>query len=244
MNLLIAIDDTDNKESVGTGRLARMLAQDLTDSGLIKQKGITRHQFLVHPDIPYTSHNSCACIEADAEVADTDKIFDFSKNFILTHFNEGANPGLCVLDSERVPEELVRLGRRAQTEVIAVEDARKLADQLGIPVWWHGDTGQGVIGAMGGIGLRSTGNDGKFIGMKGIREMEGTVTVGEICKKTSILRVITSTGEILGENETVNTMNWIRPLLKEGDIVLPVLKEEDEWRTIEKAKRKKGKGKI
>jgi hypothetical protein len=244
MNLLIAIDDTDNKESIGTGRLARMLAQDLTDSGLIKQKGITRHQFLVHPDIPYTSHNSCACIEADAETANTDKIFDFSKNFILAHFNEGANPGLCVLDRERVPKELVRLGRRAQTEVIAIEDARKLADQLGITVWWHGDTGQGVIGAMGGIGLRSTGNDGKFIGMEGIREMEGTVTVGEICRKTSIMRVITPTGEVLGENETVNTMNWIRPLLKDGNIVLPVLKEEDEWRTIEKAKRKKGKGKI
>lgn len=241
MNLLIALDDTDNKESIGTGRLARMLAQDLTDSGLIKQKGITRHQFLIHPDIPYTSHNSCACIEADADAENTDKIFHFSRDFILAHFNEGANPGLCVLDRERVPKELVQLGRRAQTEVVAIEDARKLANQLNIPVWWYGDTGQGVIGAMGGIGLRSTGDDGKFIGMDGIRDIKGTVTVGEIYRKTSIVRVITLTGKALGKDETINTMNWIRPVLQNGEPVLTVLKEENEWRTIEKSKRKKDK---
>jgi len=240
MNLLIALDDTDNKESIGTGRLARMLAEGLTESGLIKQKGTTRHQFLVHPDIPYTSHNSSACIEADTDAEKTDEIFNFSRDFILAHFNEGSNPGLCVLDREGVPKELVRLGLLAQKEVITVGYARKLAEQLNVPVWWYGETGQGIIGAMGGVGLRSTGNDGRFIGMDGIRDIKGTVSVGEICKKTSIMKVLTPTGEALGEHVTVNTLNWIRPVLQNGEPVLTVLKEEDEWRTIEKARRKKG----
>ncbi len=238
MNLLIALDDTDNEESIGTGRLARMLAQDLTDNGLARQKNTTRHQFLIHPAIPYTSHNSCACIEADAEAADVDRIFAFSKDFILAHLHEGANPGLCVFDRDRVPEELVRFGRLAKTEIISIEDARALASRFAIPVWWCGNTGQGVIGAMGGVGLRSTGNDGRFIGMDGIRSIKGMVSVGEICTKTPIIRVIKPTGEALGEDETVNTLNWIRPLLKEGEPVLTVLREEGEWRTIERSKRR------
>jgi tRNA(Ile2) C34 agmatinyltransferase TiaS len=238
MNLFIALDDTDNKESIGTGRLTRMLAENLTEIGLIKQKDITRHQFLVHPDIPYTSHNSSACIEADAEAANVDKIFEFSRDFIISHFNDGANPGLCVLDSRQVPRELVQFGLLAQKEVVTIGNARKLAEQLNIPVWWYGETGQGIIGAMGGIGLRSTGNDGRFIGMKGIRDIKGTVSVGEICSKTSIMKVLTPTGEALGGHVTVNTLNWIRPVLQNGEPVLTVLKEEDEWRTIEKAKRK------
>ncbi len=61
---LLAIDDTDNAESIGTGRLARMLAAHLEEANLFAEPGVTRHQLLVHPDIPYTSHNSAACIEA------------------------------------------------------------------------------------------------------------------------------------------------------------------------------------
>jgi len=69
MNLYISIDDTDNKESFGTGRMARMLAQSLAEQGVIDHPSITRHQFLIHPEIPYTSHNSCATIKVEADVS-------------------------------------------------------------------------------------------------------------------------------------------------------------------------------
>lgn len=60
---LIGLDDTDNLESRGTGFRARQMAEHLESSkcGLIAT-GITRHQLLVDPRIPYTSHNSSACI--------------------------------------------------------------------------------------------------------------------------------------------------------------------------------------
>jgi len=225
MKLYISLDDTDNKESFGTGKMARILAESLEGRGLVRHASITRHQFLIHPDIPYTSHNSCACIEADGEMADVPRIFDSARDFLLAHFHTDANPGLCVREGEGVPEELVAFGRRAE--------------RLGLLAWWHGETGQGIIGAMGGIGLRSTRNDGRFIGMEGIREIKGLVNVTEILEKTPITKVVTANGDRLGGSEAVNTLDWVRPDLVEGEIVLFVLKEEGEWRTLEKEKRKK-----
>ena len=59
---IIAIDDTDNETSIGTGRLARMLGDYLEEQGCGQVRGVTRHQLLVDPRIPYTSHNSAAAM--------------------------------------------------------------------------------------------------------------------------------------------------------------------------------------
>ena len=48
----IGIDDTDNLNSVGTGRVARGLARSLVEAGFGDSLGVSRHQLLVHPDIP------------------------------------------------------------------------------------------------------------------------------------------------------------------------------------------------
>ena len=61
---LIGIDDTDNQTSPGTGQLARRLAAEASTRGAVN-RGITRHQFLVDGRIPYTSHNSGACVAID-----------------------------------------------------------------------------------------------------------------------------------------------------------------------------------
>ncbi len=239
MKLYVSIDDTDNKESFGTGKMARMLSDGLREQHLIGHATITRHQFLIHPDIPYTSHNSSACIEADEEAGDSRSIFEFSAAFLTSHFHVGSNPGLCVGQERRVPPELVEFGLRAQREVITIDEARRLSDRLGIALWWQGETGQGIIGAMGGMGLRSTGNDGRFIGLAGIREITGMVRVDDILRRTPVERIIAGDGEALKGEEMVDTLDWIRPVLRDGAIVLVVLKEEGVWRTIEKAKRKK-----
>ncbi len=67
MRLLIGIDDTDNKESRGTGYNSRQLASAIEANGLGRVHGITRHQLFIHPDIPYTSQNSSACLDVDTE---------------------------------------------------------------------------------------------------------------------------------------------------------------------------------
>jgi hypothetical protein len=58
--IYIGLDDTDNKTSRGTGRLARAIAESLAERYAVR--GITRHQLLVDPRVPYTSHNSSATL--------------------------------------------------------------------------------------------------------------------------------------------------------------------------------------
>ena len=64
---LIGIDDTDNLESRGTGHRVRWLGDLLAREDLADIKGITRHQLLVDPRIPYTSHNSSTCMQISAD---------------------------------------------------------------------------------------------------------------------------------------------------------------------------------
>jgi len=237
MKFFLAIDDTDNAESVGTGRLARMLIEQLQKEGFVTAGSVTRHQLLVHPDIPYTSHNSCACIEAVTMNGGLRKIADRAKNFLVEHFHEGANPGLCVVEKRAVAEDLQNFGFRAQQHVLRLEDARSAAQRTGIYTWWQGDTGQGLIGAMAGVGLRSTGNDGRFIGLKGIREIKGLVRVGEILSQSLVCRVETVSGGILAEHEPVHTKDWVRPSLRNGNPVLVVKKNRTFWVPAEKRKR-------
>ncbi len=237
MELYLAIDDTDNEHSIGTGRLARMLADDLVEKGLLTAPGITRHQLLVHPDIPYTSHNSCACIAAETARREVMDISDQAIAFLVANYHEGANPGLCIATREEVPAELSRFGHLAQKEVIPIEEARGLADRLGVFVWWKGETGQGFIGAMAGVGLRRTGNDGRFIGMKGIRDLKGVLSVGEITAKSEVALVASTRGETLTEHEMIDTQDWVRPSLREGRPVLVVRREGESWCPAERRKK-------
>jgi tRNA(Ile2) C34 agmatinyltransferase TiaS len=231
VDLLIAIDDTDNAEPgcVGTGKLARMLARELVDRGLAGETDVTRHQLLVHPDIPFTSHNSAACITARTATAPGDVVADVARRFLLDHPNRGANPGLCVLEPAAVPAFLLAFAKRAQTEVLALAEADDTAARLEGTVWWHGETGQGRIGALAAVALRHSGEDGRFIGLAGIRGLEGTLTVGEIRTRSPIAAVETLEGERLADEVRVDTQDWVRPALRGGRPVLRVRRLGDRW---------------
>ncbi len=239
MKILIAIDDTDNEESIGTGRLARMLADNLAKKGLINSASVTRHQLLIHPDIPYTSHNSSACIEAVAASPDIHETGEAAKNFLLENFHKGANPGLCIANKHSLPSELQEFGYRAQKQVLEISEAKELAERFNLLTWQYGETGQGCIGAMSALGLRSAGNDGRFIGLNGIRDITGFITVQELLSNTPIKSVTSVSGETLEPGEVIDTCDWIRPSLNNGQAVLVVEKKADCWITIEKKKRKK-----
>lgn len=229
MNLFIAIDDTDNEKSIGTGRLSRMLADELSQKGFLSNTSVTRHQLLVHPDIPYTSHNSSACIEASTKGATIEEVVAASKAFLIENYHETANPGLCVMDKDSVPYPLKQFGYRAQQEVIDIEEARAIARHLGVLTWWYGETGQGCIGAMAGVGLRSTGKDGRFIDLAGIRELKGIMSIGNILQQSAINRVVSVSGETLANQEIIDTRDWVRPALFENQAVLFVKKDGSLW---------------
>src|SRR5512135_1687537 len=127
--ILIGIDDTDNDTSIGTGRLARQLAAECQERGMAVT-GVTRHQFLVDPAIPYTSHNSGACIMIDADVDVAAATFAF--DFIAERSAAGSDPGVCIAPADRVSDELMEFGRAASREVLTMEQAFALAARAGV----------------------------------------------------------------------------------------------------------------
>jgi len=92
----IGFDDTDNPDSDrGTGKLARWFEKELPEG--CRLWGVVRQQLLVHPDIPYTSHNSSAC--AVVEMPDKgllDDLVSRAVRHLESHALEGSDPGLCV----------------------------------------------------------------------------------------------------------------------------------------------------
>jgi hypothetical protein len=179
MTILVSIDDTDNLDSRGTGRLARAIADTLAQDYPIY--GVTRHQLYVHPDIPYTSHNSCAVIHLETNGnADIDRIFTIAEQVMRADFIEGSDPGLAVAPADQVAAPLIAFGKDAKCTILTQEKARTLAKNLNIRLKGLGGTQDGVIGAMAGLGLAVNLNDGRFLQRGKIREVLGPSTVEQL----------------------------------------------------------------
>lgn len=172
MSIFVCMDDTDNLNSRGTGRLARAVAAELAKNFPVR--GVTRHQLYVHPDIPYTSHNSCGVIHITTDGYEhLDEIFEIAREEMLNDFIEGSDPGLSVANHEQIKPSLIAYGRDAQRIVLTQEKALTLAKNLGIRLEGLGGTEDGVIGSMAGLGLALTSNDGRFLQIGSIRDLIG-----------------------------------------------------------------------
>jgi hypothetical protein len=220
MRCLICIDDTDNLESRGTGFRARQLGLRLTESGLGSLRGVTRHQLYVHPSIPYTSHNSSACLDVDLHDDRFADARDFCREYLATESADGSDAGLCMAKFEAIADEVVEFGRHAKERVLTREQAHVLAGRHGIHL--EGVTGDrmGVIGALAGAGLRRGGHDGRFIWLEGVRELTGTATAGRLLASTGIDSIETLDGSPLPDDAEVLVDPWPRPVLLHGRAVL------------------------
>jgi hypothetical protein len=142
---------------------------------------VTRHQLYVHEDIPYTSHNSCAVIhicEESPRIAAC--VFSLAQDMMLDDFIDGSDPGVAIALTEQIAPSLVAYGRDAQHTILDQIRARTLARNLNIPLLGLGGTEDGVIGAMAGLALASTRNDGRFLQLGKIRDLTGPSTVEEL----------------------------------------------------------------
>lgn len=140
--------------------------------------GVTRHQLYVHPDIPYTSHNSNAVIHVEAEGDDTmDHLFEIAEQVMLGDFLDGSDPGLVVASDSQITSPLVAYGQDAKCSVLSQERARTLAKNLRIRLRGLGGTEDGVIGALAGLGLASGKCDGRYLQKGDIRDILSSCSV-------------------------------------------------------------------
>jgi hypothetical protein len=237
MNILVCLDDTDNLESRGTGELASLLAGALEEFGWGKSSFITRHQLLVHPDIPYTSHNSSMCFAARLENScPPSRFIDYAGEFLQRESAPGSDPGLCVVLPELLPdpELLIDYGRSAKQRVLDKRSAYDLARELGVHLSEHGGSGQGVVGALAGTGLRLGGNDGRLKGQLHVGRPGERRSVGLLLEHPLVDVVRGLDGTQPNGADDVELGEKIKTVLLEGQSVL-LLERSDApaipWRT-------------
>jgi hypothetical protein len=243
MRVLVAVDDTDNLETKGTGHLAEAIAREVERNGWGTRSYITRHQLLVHPDVPYTSHNSSMCFTADVDEARVDELTAHAAAFLERASAPGSDPGLCVATAERLEgaDELVAFGERAKRTVLEQGEAHHLARRLGVHLSAHGGTGGGVIGALAAIGLRLGGNDGRLRGRLDIENVDanGVVRVRDLRAHPHVGSVRTLAGEVLRDDEAVLLSDWkVKAVMQGGAGVLLVTESssrEAPWETCPRA---------
>jgi len=221
MTIYIAMDDTDSLESRGTGRLAREVARVISAHWHVF--GITRHQLYVHPDILYTSHNSCAVIHVDGSGKEAvDELFAIAEEVMRSDFIAGSDPGLCVTEASAVTPALIAYGRDAQVTVLDQSAARSLAKNLNIHLMGLGGSEDGVIGALAGIGLAAMGNDGRYLSVGNVRNLTGPVAVADLLR-AGVDCVQTLDGVVLKDGIVMEVESKsVKPCPLNGKVVLLV----------------------
>lgn len=220
--IYVGLDDTDNKTSRGTGRLARAIAAQLAERYTVL--GITRHQLLVDPRVPYTSHNSSATIHIQADgTGDLSELADTVQAHMLADWQDGSDPGLCV--AQTIEDEMIAFGRQAKQAVVRQADAYEVASRCGCILRGLGGTRDGVIGALAGVGLAGSGDDGRFILLGSARDLQGVHTAQAILASgVAEIRPMEGT---LREGDMVDTRGKLRPALRDRRAVLFVAQHED-----------------
>lgn len=246
MQILISIDDTDNLDSPGTGALASQIAADLESNGWGTSSFITRHQLLVHPDIPYTSHNSSMCFRARIKHGCLEQVISHAADYLARESAEGSDPGLCVavVDQLTEPDELIKYGRAAKESVLTKESAYELARRANIHLSEHGGTGQGIIGALAGAGLRLGGNDGRLKGQLNIGEPGSVLTIAALRSHDGIDEVRALDGGDVADGDMVLLGEKMKTVLLEGRAVLLVVQSDGSadgirWKTCSRHQLKK-----
>jgi len=127
----------------------------------------------------------------------------------------------------------------AKSSVLSMEDAYSLAQKDGI--YLEGLTGEktGIIGSLAAVGLSKTGNDGRILWLKGLRELEpGWYTAGELMKTLKIESIISKNGKAPAARDKILFGEWNRPVMRNNKITLIV--EEDtnngtsQWKVVSK----------
>jgi hypothetical protein len=237
------MDDTDSLESAyGTGKVTRWFAKLLPRG--CECQGVVRQQLLVSDDIPYTSHNSAACMVVDipAEMDSNAVMKELSgraADHIEHHAAPGSDPGLCIAgESESALADLLEFGRLCTHKVRTQKDALRAVN--GFFLAGLGGTNDGLIGAAAAVGLTASGWAGRYIEYGDLRSCPPSVTVSELAARQIQVASTDRDAQVPGPDDRVITSGWVRPRLLGHKPVLFVTPGEDgEWETVHTKRNKK-----
>ena len=221
MRIYIGFDDTDILGSeFGTGKLVRHFEQKIPAG--YRVWGVVRQQLLVDPAIPYTSHNSSACMVVDTNgPLSIEELIAPAVAHIESAALPGSDPGLCLAAADQPALAALRdFSFQCTARIVTQNEARQAA--AGAHLSGHGGTGDGIIGAAAAVGLTASGWSGRFIEFSGLRHFAATVTVAELA--LAGIRTVSLDRDAFAPrpDDRVDTKGWLRPRLWGGCAVLPV----------------------
>ena len=239
----VCVDDTDDlTKSTSTGSIAEEIGRRVSEEfGAEIHMGITRHQLLLDERVPYTSHNSSMCFDIDLTAGSAARVDEIGWEVIRARRAESSHPGLCILtlpdEDDHIKEVLIRFGQRAKNELVTVKEAEETAAQFSeIILRGEGKTAQGTIGALAGVGLRLSGDDGRFRGkydLTGIADDPcGTVEqcMEGLNKDRGVEAVFADPdGNVLDVQEQIVLVDGAKAVLKNGRMTFLCTPEDRLW---------------
>lgn len=221
MRVFIGFDDTDViGADRGTGKLARWFERELPEGCSLW--GVVRQQLLVHDGIPYTSHNSSACVVVD--MADRSLLEQLTARAIAhvkRYSFDGSDPGVCVAcEDHRTLPELTDFGRSCTRRVVTQKEALRAAS--GVHLSGHGGTDDGIIGATAAVGLTASGWNGRLIEFNGLRNFPDVVPVADLERSDILVVSLDRNAQVPAPEDLVHTKGWLRPRLWGNRAVISV----------------------
>jgi hypothetical protein len=217
----VGLDDTDMPGTPGTNQLARRLAAVLP-RGFTLEVAL-RHQLLFDRRIPYTSQNGCASLLVRPDPGRREEeLLPVLRAEMRAWYVPGSDPGLCV--AEGVPDAIRQFGRRAQRQLVRQEEARALAREYGMWLAGFGGTEDGIIGALAGVGLLASGDDGRVVHRRDWAwpdPFAGPQPVGVVLAR-GVDEVRESASGRLIDDGVVDLGKHLRPSYRGGRVVLYV----------------------
>ncbi|MDW8022027.1 MAG: tRNA(Ile)(2)-agmatinylcytidine synthase [Nitrososphaerota archaeon] len=149
MAIWVGVDDTDSRKGGCTTYVAAVLLRRLGNVG-VEVMGYPR-LIRLNPNCPYkTRGNAAVALKLDASDLDLVKRLTIKVVEEYSELDEGAETGIILLRGEP-PQKLREFYWKAVREIVPIEEAFVIAEDIGAEVVYYGD-GKGLVGALAAIG--------------------------------------------------------------------------------------------
>lgn len=231
----IAIDDTDEiGYATSTGEICEEIRAYIQLHYSKATQVVTRHQLMLHEDIPYTSHNSSMCFSAYLSEDEIEDIKIFVIDYVMRNCADSSAPGICIGFEKDISDKnvLISYGLDAKKSVLTKEKAYETARAQNLFLTELKNDGAGVIGALAGVALRMYGNDGRIKGKVTLGKK--SISIQEILELGMFDEVRLSDGKIADKKYLVIVEEYLKGVYLEHKSVLLVEEYEGSYKPLVK----------